>query len=383
MRGNITRRGKASWRIKFDTGTADKRQYHIETVHGTKRDAEAVLAKRLGELVEGRYVKLTVETVSSYAMHWLAHIAPATRTAVTVARYRSIITAHILPGLGDVPLQALDGARIDRFYAQLRTNGRRFGGGLSSMTLHHVHTLLGQILQSAVKARKLNASPLSDVQTKPKPKRKDVEVLDECEIATLLDHLGDHWLYMPVLVAISTGMRRGEIVALRWRDLDLNNGILQVSRSVEELDGEFRFMEPKTERSRRSINLPASLVEELHQHRKNQSAMRLRLGLGKDANDLVFTSPLGAMLHPNYVTEAFAFEVKRASLKPVRFHALRHSHLSMLLRSGVPVHAVAARAGHARASTTLDSYAHLLGGEDNRAAGVTDAVLRRALKLPA
>ena len=108
--------------------------------------------------------------------------------------------------------------------------------------------------------------------------------------------------------------------------------------------------------------------------------MRLRLGLGKDADDLVFTTDLGAMLSPNYVTESFAREVKRAGLKSVRFHALRHSHLSMLLRSGVPVHAVAARAGHARASTTLDSYSHLLGGEDGRAAGVANEILRRTLR---
>jgi integrase len=125
------------------------------------------------------------------------------------------------------------------------------------------------------------------VQTKPKPKRKDVEVLDEQEIAILLDHLRDHWLYMPVLVAISTGLRRVEIIALRWSDLDLAKGTLQVSRSVEEIDGSFRFKSPKTDRSRRVIRLPVSLVEELGRRRKEQSALRLRLGLGKDANDLV------------------------------------------------------------------------------------------------
>lgn len=382
MRGNIPRRGKSSWRIKFDAVIADdgKRQYHVETIRGTRRDAEAALAKRLTELAEGRYVAPVVETVGNYAEHWLAHIAPAARSEVTVARYRSIITAHILPGLGDVPLQVLDGARIDRFYAHLRTNGRRFGGGLSSMTLHHVHVLLAQILSSAVKARKLARSPIDDVQTKPKPKRKDVEVLDEGEIATLLDHLRDHWLYMPVLMAISTGMRRGELIALRWSDIDLGKGTLQVSRSVEEIDGTFRFKPPKTDRSRRAIKLPGSLVVELGRHRKEQSALRLRLGLGKDANDLVFTTPEGSMLNPNYLTEAFGYEGKRAGLKPVRLHALRHSHLSMLLRSGVPVHAVAARAGHARASTTLDSYSHLLGGEDGHAAGVADEILRRVLK---
>jgi integrase len=279
-----------------------------------------------------------------------------------------------------VPLQSLDGAQIDRFYAHLRANGRRFGGGLSSMTLHHVHVLLAQLLASAVKARKLARSPIDDVQTKPKPKRKHIEVLDESEIAALLDHLRDHWLRVPVIVALATGMRRGEIIALRWCDLDLAKGTLQVCQSVEEVCGVFRFKAPKTDRSRRVIRLPGSLVEELGRHRKEQSALRLRLGLGRDANDLVFTTSEGSMLRPNTFTEAFSHEAKRAGLKPVRLHSLRHSHLSMLLRSGVPVHAVAARAGHARASTTLDSYLHLLGGEDNRAADKADEILRRALK---
>ena len=197
------------------------------------------------------------------------------------------------------------------------------------------------------------------------------------EVATLLDHLAGHWLYMPVLLAISTGMRRGEIIALRWQDLDLARATAQVCRSVEEVGGKFRFKAPKTERSNRVIKLPASLVEELGRHRKEQSAMRLRLGLGKDASDLVFTTPEGSMLYPNYLTESFTLEVKRAGIKRVRFRSLRHSHLSMLLQAGMPVHAVSARAGHARASTTLDTYAHLLGGEDDRAANVADDILRR------
>jgi integrase len=378
MRGNITRRGKQSWRIKFDAGTdeAGKRLIQYQTVRGTKRDAEAELAKRLTELTEGRYVPPTVETVGTYATHWLDNIAPAKCTEVTCTRYRSIVTTHIGPGLGDVPLQALDGKQIDAFYAHLRANGRRFGGGLSSMTLHHVHTLLRQILASAVKAKKLIRSPVDDVQTKPSAKAKKVSVLDEREIAALLAQLRDHWLYMPVLTAISTGLRRGEVIALRWSDLDLAKGILQVSRSVEEIDGTFRFKAPKTDTSNRTIKMPPRLVEELGRHRKEQSEMRLRLGLGKDLADLVFTSPDGAMLYPNYLTECFALEVRRAGLKPVRFHSLRHSHLTLLLNSGVPVHAVAARAGHAKASTTLDTYSHLIGGEDDRAAGAIEKALK-------
>jgi integrase len=149
---------------------------------------------------------------------------------------------------------------------------------------------------------------------------------------------------MPVVLAVSTGMRRGEIIALRWADIDLAKGTVQVSRSVEHVYGVLRFKSPKTDRSRRVIRLPDSLVEELGRHRKEQSAMRLRLGLGKDKDDLVFTAAKGGMLHPNSVSDGFSCEVKRAGLKPVRFHALRHSHLSMLLQSGVP-DAVAARGG--------------------------------------
>jgi integrase len=382
MRGNITRRGKSSWRIKYDVGADEtgKRLIQYKTVRGTKREAEMVLARLLNELAEGRYVAPTVETVGSYAHHWLANVAPATRSAVTIERYRSIIETHIKPALGSVPLQGLDGVKIDRFYAHLRENGRRGGGGLSSMTMHHVHTLLGQILASAVKAKRLARSPISDAETAPKPKRQTVEVLNEDEVAALLNYLQGHWLYMPVLTALSTGLRRGEVVALRWQDIDLDKARLQVDQSVEELNGQFRFKAPKTDRGRRTIDIPARLVEALKQHRKEQSAMRLRLGLGKDANDLVFTTLLGDMLYPNYVTEALATECKAAGVKRVRFHALRHTHLSLLLRSGVPVHTVAARAGHAKASTTLDNYAHLLGGEDGFAASIADAILAKAIK---
>jgi len=156
------------------------------------------------------------------------------------------------------------------------------------MTLHHVHTLLGQILSSATKAKRLARSPIKDAETSPKPRRKDVAVLHEQELATLLDHLRDHWLYMPLLTALSTGLRRGEIIALRWHDLDLAKGKLQVARSVEELNGKFQFKEPKTERSRRTIDVPTLLVEALKLHKKDQSEMRLRLGLRKNDEDLDF-----------------------------------------------------------------------------------------------
>ena len=145
MRGNITRRGKTSWRLKYDVGTdpeTGKRIIQYQTVSGTRKQAEAELAKRLNEFADGRYVAPTVETVKSYARHWITNVAPATRSAITVARYATQLRAHIIPGLGSIELQKLDGAAIDRFYASRREMG------LASLTLRDVDSLLGQILKS-------------------------------------------------------------------------------------------------------------------------------------------------------------------------------------------------------------------------------------------
>jgi integrase len=172
-------------------------------------------------------------------------------------------------------------------------------------------------------------------------------------------------------------LRRGEVLGLRWHDIDFTKGTLQVTQSVEVIGGEICLTEPKTDRSRRTLKLPASLLPELTRHRKEQAELRLRLGLGKA--DLVFTSPEGAMLNPTVFSETFARQVRSAGVRATKFHGLRHLHISHLLKSGEPVHVVSARAGHARPSITLDAYSHLLGGEDDQAAEQADNMLRRAL----
>jgi integrase len=376
MRGNITKRGKSSYRIKFDVGTdpqTGKRIISYKTVRGTRKHAEAELAKQLSQFAEGRYVAPTVETVETYANHWIENIAPASRAPITVERYTTLIRAHIVPGLGSHELQKLDGTAIDRFYASRRDLG------LAAFTVHHIHSLLRQILSSAVKAKKISRSPISDIETAPKAKRgKKIEALDETELATLLDFLHGHWLYMPTLIAASTALRRGEVLGLRWRDLDFDKGTLQVTQAVEIVGGKLGVKPPKTERSARTIKLPPSLAPELERHRKEQLEDRLKIGLG-GRPDLVFTSPLGEMLHPDTLSEAFSAKVAAAGIKRVTFHCLRHTHITLLLKSGVPVHVVSARAGHAKPSITLDTYCHLLGGEDNDAAKQAEAILSRVL----
>ena len=229
------------------------------------------------------------------------------------------------------------------------------------MTRRQIHAVLRMILNSAVKAKKIARNPIADIETTPKAKRRDeIVVLDEPELGALLGH----WLYLPALVASATGMRRGEVLGLRWQDVDMAKGTFQLVQQVKKFRGEIVIDALKTKRSRRTIKVP--VIAELERHRKEQLEQRLKLGIG-GRPELVFTSMLGQPLDPEQFSDAFT--AKAAQVKPgLTFHCLRHTHITLLLRSGVPVHIVSARAGHAKPSITLDAYCHLLGGEDNDAA---------------
>src|SRR5262245_26482199 len=241
MRGNITRRGKASWRIKFDVGhdpVTGQRKYHTETVRGDRSQAVTALARRITECAEGQLVERTALPLASYARHWLTVIAPTKTSGKTREPYEELIEKHILPQLVTVELQKLDGPRIDSFYSRLLSSGRLDGrGGLSPQTVRHIHRLLSQILASAVKAQKIRQSPMAAVQTTPKVRRPDVRVLDEEELAVLFKYLEGRSLYMPVMLAASTGMRRGEVLGLHWKEINLDKGTLQVTRVVELVGG--------------------------------------------------------------------------------------------------------------------------------------------------
>lgn len=384
-RGNITRRGKHSWRLKFDLGTdpvTGERRTQFATVRGTKKEAEAELTRRLAQVEEGTFVERSAVTVEQYARHWIGNIAPAKASAKTLERYSELVEKHIIPRLGTIALQKLDGPRLDAFYNELRTSGRLNGkGGLAPLTVLHIHRLLSQILSSAVKAQKLRSSPMAAVQVAPRAKQEEVGILTDDELAALLGHLQGRTIYAPVLLAYSTGMRRGEVLGLRWRDLDFDAGKVQVAQVLELTRAGVAVKPPKTDRSRRTIPLPAMTVDALRSHRKAQAEQRLALGQGRDPLDLVFPAPLeGGYWNPSLFGKLFAREADAAKVGHVTFHGLRHSHITSLLRNGVPVHVVSRRAGHSKPATTLNIYSHVMADDDDGAAAIVDSALRAALE---
>jgi integrase len=208
----------------------------------------------------------------------------------------------------------------------------------------------------------------------PRPDRREIKILGKGEIGTLLKAAEGNWLYLPVLVAVTTGLRRGELLGLRWSDL--KDGVLTVSQSIERIKGELAFKAPKTKTSRRSIALPAVTIQALQEYRALQAEERLKLGLGRDPRGLVFTHADGQPLDPDSLSKAFQRLIAVADVTPITLHGLRHTHISHLLMDGVHVKVVSERAGHANVNITLSVYAAYIPSMQADAALRVDAWLR-------
>lgn len=384
MRGNITRRGDRSWRLKFEAGARDpatgKRQTRFVTVRGTKKDAERELTRLLGQLEHGIYVEPSKMTMAEFLERWLADHAKDRVSPKTYERYAEIVRKHLTPALGAHLLRNLAPLHISGYYRKALASGRRDGnGGLSAQTVKHHHRVLSQALHQAVRWRVLHSNPC-DHADPPRPAHREMRIIDEAGAGALLSALDGSPLQIPVLLALTTGMRRGEILALRWQDLDLDRGALSINRTLEETETDLAVKEPKTERSRRTIALPGLAVEALRRHRAQQAEQRLKAGPAYAADrDLVCCRADGELLSPRSVSKAFAKLARKRGLK-LRFHDLRHSHISHLLAAGVHPKVASERAGHASVSITLDVYSHVVPGMQEDAASKIDAALRAHLK---
>lgn len=309
------------------------------------------------------------QTLASYLAQWLETYAKPNVGKKTFERYERIVQQNIAPYLGDTPLADLKPLQIQSFYAELLTSGRKKGGGLSPLTVQHVHRLLRKALHQAVRWEIIERNPADGVDA-PRVQRKEMNALDREGLANLLRVLRGNKLYLPVLLAATTGMRRGEIMALRWSDIDLGSGTLRVSRSLEQTKAGLNFKEPKSRCSKRTISLAAATVDALRTHRSLRDT-------GPDG--LVVCRPDGSPWPPNQLSAEFHKIAKKHGFS-IRFHDLRHTHASNLLRDGVPVNVVSRRLGHAEPSITLNVYSHVLPGQQEEAAAKVDEMMAEVLE---
>ena len=285
-----------------------------------------------------------------------------------------------MPALGAVALKDLKPLHIQGHYTDALESGRLNGkGGLSARTVHHHHRILSAALKQAVRWRMIAINPAEAV-TPPKPEETEIEILNDKELVTLLRAAHGTRSYPAILLAATTGMRRGEVLAVRWRDIDIDAGVLTVNQAVEETKAGLRVKTPKTKRSRRNITLPALTVEALRRHRVRQLEDRLQLGLGRDHDGLVFTDLEGGLVRPPNLTKEFGRIVKRTDIRRVTFHGLRHTHITNLLADGVNAKVVSERAGHSNVAITLQLYGHVIPNMQADAAARVDAALRGTLE---
>ena len=373
MRGHIVKRGKDSYSVVISLGTdpaTGKRRQQWVTTKGTKRDAERRLGEVLHQLDTGAFMRPGKISVADYLKKWLTDYAKPNLAPRSVEGYQTIISQHLIPRLGAILLTQLKPEHIQNYYAGCLTSGRcDASGGLNPLTVRHHHMVLHKALQTAVEWGLIIRNPADGVKP-PRGQPKEMTTLTEDDMRIFLEAAKKTPYYALFYTALFTGMRRSEILALRWCDTDLLLCQISVTRTLHHLkDGSYVYRQPKSAKGRRSIALSPSTAVVFREHREKIEAERLFLGLpALQESDLVFAHYDGSPLRPNTVTRAWSNLAKKCGVKASRFHDARHSHASLMLKQGVHPKVVQERLGHATIAVTLDTYSHVAPGLQELAA---------------
>lgn len=378
MKGHIVERSPGKWAIVLDVPSEGKRRRKWHTFHGTKRQAETECARLIAELAGGNYVEPAKTTLQEYFIQWLKH-EKANVSPKTLQRYEELLLKNVAPIIGSTTLNKLSAAAIDAAWGKLLENGRRDGkGGLSPRTVHHCRRVMLTAMDQAVKWDLLKRNPVA-LTRPPKVERKQMEAYSAPQTAVLLDELRASRVFIPVLLAALCGMRRGEIIALRWKDIDLAGAVIAVTRSAEQVGTEVRYKETKSGKAR-TVALSSTVLEELRRHRLSQAEEQLKLGIRPSEESFVVAQIDGAPLKPVSLTHEWTRLLAKTDLPRIRFHDLRHSHATQLLAAGVHPKIASERLGHSTIGITLDLYSHVMPGMQANAAEQVDAAIKAAKK---
>ena len=385
MRGHIHKRvrinaaGKETtrWYVVVDTGIDPdgKRRQKWHGGFSTRRAAEVERARIVNDLHTGGYVAPDRLTLVAWVREsWM----PMTKTRVkpsTYDSYRSNMETHVLPALGSRALQQLTAPMLNALYADLlaRGNGR---GPLAPKTVRYIHTIIHKALADAVDAGILPAN-VAERSKPPRPNRgrtKKIECWEAEELAAFLRAVEGTRLEAAWRLAAMTGMRRGEVLGLRWSDVDLDGSRLAVRNAIVSVAYAVLESSPKSHQAR-MIDIDPATTDLLRRHRDRQVQARKEYGDGYDDRGLVVCAEDGSPIHPQSFSQAFGRVIERADLRKIRLHDLRHTHATIAVKAGVPVKVISERLGHESPAFTLKQYAHVMPGMQAEAAGQIAALV--------
>jgi integrase len=380
VRGHIVKRYKNSYTIVLNLGidpATGKRKQQWVSVKGTKREAEQRLAELLHQIDTGTFMRPEKTPLSDFLKRWLKEYALPNLAPRTGEVYEYIIHVHLIPALGHVLMTQLKPEHIQKYCTDKLKNGRFDGkGGLSPKTVRNQYMTLHSALETAVRWGLLSRNP-ADVVAPPLPQKKEMRVWDEEETRLFLEGTRDSVYYPIFYLFLFTGLRRSELLALRWQDVDFIYCQLYISRSMHQLKtGEIVFRQPKSAKGNRTIALSPLTLQVLREYRQKREAESLLVDKPFHEEDLVFSHFDGKPLIPDTISRAWDTAVRQIGLKRIRLHDSRHTHASLMLKQGIHPKIVQERLGHASIQMTLDTYSHVVPGIQQMAANRLDDIFR-------
>jgi integrase len=370
MRDGIIKRG-ATWSYvvrEKDPATGKTRPRWVGGF-STRTAAKAARDGARNAVNTGTYVAPQDVTVGAYLDRWLEAHSVELKPS-TVWSYRAKIDLYLKPAIGNDRVQELNPSGLSVKWKQLYEHGGKDGKPVSVRTVEFARAVLRRAMADAVLDRVITVNPVIGSKLPKRDGKPQHTTWSGPQLAEFLESVEGHRWFPLWQLAAATGMRRGELCGLRWIDVDLDTGIVSVERSTTQL-GQRRVTTTPKNHERRKIKIDSRTVAVLRAWRKQQAAERLQWGPAYvDAEGLVFTWENGAPVLPDYVTKAFGKAQTGIGLPRLVVHGLRHSHVTTLLRNGVPVHIVAKRVGHKDPSVTLSTYADVIPDDDGRAVDV-------------
>ena len=351
-----------------------KRSRSWHSGYRTRRQANDGLQTILSELERGTYVAPSRGTVADFITEeWLPAVARELRPG-TVAMYGTMLRAYALPRIGSKLLQALRPGHLNALYEELQASGGRGGKALSPKTMRNLHTTLHRAFRDAVGWGRISRNP-ADHCNPPRFDSPEMKTWSAEELGRFLVHVQGDRLSAAWITLATTGLRRGELLSLRWAEVDLPAGRLSIRRTLVLVGTRPAFSVPKTDKGKRTVPIPPETVAALKAHRASQLEERVALGPGYEGGDLVFAREDGKPLHPGSFSEAFDRRVKAAGLPKIRLHDLRHGWATMALQAGIPAKVVSEILGHASISIALDTYSHAIPAMQEEAAAKVAALI--------
>ena len=382
--GSITRRN-GQWSYVFSYDDNGKRRQKRRQGFATKDLAQRELVAELSKIHQNATIDST-DTVAQYLTAWLDRLGKSgTVKRTTVVARTGHLNRYVIPRIGQIQLNKLKPQHVAAMYADLVNHGRinnAKSNGLSAKSVRDIGSTLVKALNDAVKFELLNRNVAKGVEM-PRYEKPDITPYDESQVRQLLEHANRTGDYLAPIwrLLIVSGIRRGELCGLKWSDVDMVGGTITISETRLNVDGQIIVESPKTRQSRRTVSLDSGTIGELAKFHNLQDDAKIRLGSWH--SDYVLTDLDGQPVNPERVSRLFKRACANAGLPVPRLHDTRHTAVTLGISSGVPIHVVAGRVGHANVTTTLNTYSHFLPRADKLAADVIGAAINEPIDLDA